>query len=351
IRIDSASAKSGRFFPTDNLSIQAQDFRIKLADSLNIIAFQNLSVSSEDQNFSLDSLEVIPRYGKLQFAWRHGTRIDRIDLTIPEIKAEQIDFAQLSDSAKFHAGYLEINKARLEDYMNRGVPGGPPKIKTLPFVTFKKMQQPIKIDSLNIHDSYISYSEYHSKAPRAGIVTFEKLNGIFRDISNYPEDKAKGLTTTLDVSSQVMGSGPLEVHFEFPMDTQNAFHKIKGKLGNMSITDFNDMSRYVAKVYINKGLLNSLEFEMVLNKDKANGSVIMNYENLKFSVVDIQTQKQEGLKENLVTFLGNNLLIKKNNTPETGMQAGTIDFKRDKTKSIFNYWWKSLLSGIKDSAK
>src|SRR5699024_11970210 len=89
----------------------------------------------------------------------------------------------------------------------------------------------------------------------------------------------------------------------------------------------------------------------VCSSDLANGSVIMNYENLKFSVVDIQTQKQEGLKENLVTFLGNNLLIKKNNTPETGMQAGTIDFKRDKTKSIFNYWWKSLLSGIKDSAK
>src|SRR5699024_12518723 len=120
--------------------------------------------------------------------------------------------------------------------------------------------------------------------------------------------------------SQVIGSGPLEVHLEFPMDTQNYFHKIKGKLGRMSVTDFNDMSRYVAKVYINKGLLNSLEFEMVLNKDKANGSVIMNYENLKFSVVYIQIQKQEGLKENLVTFLGNNILTKKNNTHETVIQ-------------------------------
>src|SRR5699024_11764517 len=108
-----------------------------------------------------------------------------------------------------------------------------------------------------------------------------------------------------------MWAGTLDVNFEFPIDTQNAFHKIKGKLGNMSLTDFNDMSRYVAKVYINKGLLNSLEFEMVLNKDKANGSVIMNYENLKFSVVDIQTKKQKGLKENLVTFLGNNQLINK----------------------------------------
>src|SRR5699024_1570885 len=180
------------------------------------------------------------------------------------------------------AGYIEINKARLEDYMNRGVPGGPPDIKTLPFVRFKNMQQPIKIDSLKIHDSYISYSEYHSKAPRAGIVTFEKLNGTFHDISNYPEDKAKGLTTTLDVRSQVMGTGPLEVHFEFPMDTQNAFHKIKGKLGSMPMMDFNSMSRYVAKVYINKGLLNSLEFEMTLNRDKSNGTVIMNYKNLKF---------------------------------------------------------------------
>src|SRR5699024_2185823 len=131
------------------------------------------SVSSENQNFSLDSLDVIPRYVKLQFAWRHGTRLDRIYLTIPKIIVAQIDFAQLIDSAKFYASYFEIHKARFEYYMNRGVPDGPPDIKTLPFVRFKNMQQPIKIDSLKIHDSYISYSEYHSKAPRAGIVTFE----------------------------------------------------------------------------------------------------------------------------------------------------------------------------------
>src|SRR5699024_1012573 len=155
------------------------------------------------------------------------------------------------------------------------------------------------------HDSYISYSEYHSKAPGAGIVTFEKLNGIFRDISNYPEDKAKGLTTTLGVSSQVMGCGPLESRFEFAMDTQNAFHKIKGKLRHTSITDINDILRYVENFYINAGLLNSVEFEIVLNNDKANGLVIMIYVNLKISVVDIPTQKHDGLKENLVTFLVN----------------------------------------------
>ena len=36
------------------------------------------------------------------------------------------------------------------------------------------------------------------------------------------------------------------------------------------------------------------------------------------------------------------------NVPEH-KRTGVIDFHRDTSKSIFNYWWKSLLTGIKSA--
>jgi hypothetical protein len=60
---------------------------------------------------------------------------------------------------------------------------------------------------------------------------------------------------------------------------------------------------------------------------------------------------EDGKKDNLKTFLLNTFILKKNmdgSLPEEE-RTGTISFERDKTRSIFNYWWKSLFSGIKSA--
>lgn len=351
IRVDSASAQSGRLFITDDISLNVRDFMIHLSDNLNTIAFDHLSISSDDQTVALDSLQLIPRYGKLEFARRHGTTIDRIDLSIPDIRFESVNFPQLVESARIYAGYGHISDPRLEDYLNRGIPSGPPVAKPLPFIAFRDLNIAVKMDSLRIENAYISYSEYVGDTPRAGTITFEETNAIFRNISNYPEDVDEGITTTLDAESRVMGTGLLDAHFEFPMDTQNGFHKVEGKLHEMPMPHFNEMMEHVAFIRIDNGQLDSLTFEMTLNQEESSGTLVMNYENFSISVLDKQSIKQHGLLENFKTFLANNFIVRKQNTPGNDMQAGRIGFERDESKSIFNYWWKSLLSGIKESIR
>jgi len=351
IYIDSASATSERLFPTDEISFSAQDFRIKLPDSLNIIAFKRLNIESSQQNIILDSLQLIPRYGKQEFVRRHGSPIDRIELVIPVLSINHFNFSALADSGKFFAANLSVDRANLKDYMNRSIEGGPPKYKPMPFITFRDLKYPIKLDSLTINNSFIAYSEYEGNTPKAGTVTFEHLNAIFKNISNLSTDSAQGLTTTLDAQAQVMGSGKLETHFEFPMNTKNAFHKVEGQLGAMPIADFNRMMKYVAFLRVDKGKLNNLKFEMTLNNDQSSGTLVMDYEDLKVSVLDRQSAEQKGLTEDIKSFFVNSILVKKANTPKSGMDAGQINFERAKDKSIFNYWWKSLLSGIKDTDK
>ncbi len=351
IRIDSASAQSGRLFPTDNISVDMRRLMYNLSDSVNKIKVGRVDISSANKTIDVDSLQLIPRYPRFEYSRQNGLRKDRIDLDVPVLTLSAVDFSALADSGRFYAKYGEINNARMTDFLNRAIRGGPPEPKTMKFIAFRNSKQPIKIDSLKVNNAYISYSEYAGDTPQAGTVTFEQLNGVFRNISNYPADIKQGITTTLDVHTQVMGSGPLEVHFEFPMDTREGFHKINGTLGSMSITDFNPILEHVAFVRVDRGMLNSLEFDMTLNEDRSNGTLIMKYENLKISVLDRNSIKQRGLKENIFTFLANNIMVNENNMPGEDMQAGRIQFERIKHKSMFNYWWKSLLSGIKESVK
>lgn len=351
IRVDSVSAESGRTFVTDDISIDAGDFMFELSDSVNTVRFDALHISSDDQTIAMDSLQLIPRYPRFEYGRRHGTKKDRIELDIPKIRFKGVDFSRFVDSARIYAQYGTVNNARVQDFLNRNVTPGPPKSKTLPFIVFRNLGQKIKIDSLKINNAFISYSEYLGETPRAGKVTFEQLNASLYDISNYPDDIQQGITTVMDARARVMGNGLLDTHFEFPMDTENSFHKINGRLSSMPITDFNRMLKYVAFVRMDTGMLNSLEFDMTLNEDHSNGTLIMKYENLEISVLDKKSIEQKGLLENLMTFVANNFVVRKNNTPESGMQAGRIQFERVKHKSIFNFWWKSLLSGIKESIK
>ncbi|MBN2732058.1 MAG: hypothetical protein JXR26_06495 [Balneolaceae bacterium] len=351
IRVDSASAKSGRTFFTDDISIEAGGFMFKLSDSVNTVRFDALQISSDDQTIAMDSLQLIPRYPRFEYSRRYGTKKDRINLDIPKVRFEGVDFSRFIDSARIYAQYGTIDNARLHDFLNRSARSGPPKPRTLPFVMFRDLGQKIKIDSLKINNAFISYSEYIGETPRPGKITFEQLNASLYDISNYPDDIQQGITTVMDARTRVMGNGLLNAHFEFPMDSENGFHKINGRLSSMPITDFNRMIEYVAFVRIDTGMLNSLKFDMTLNKERSNGTLIMKYENFKISVLDKKSITQKGLLENLMTFVANNFVVRKNNTPESGMQAGRIQFERVEDKSIFNFWWKSLLSGIKESIK
>jgi hypothetical protein len=56
-------------------------------------------------------------------------------------------------------------------------------------------------------------------------------------------------------------------------------------------------------------------------------------------------------KDNLKTFIINTFVLKKNMDDRLPAEkrTGTVLFYRDTTRSTFNYWWKSLSSGLKSA--
>jgi hypothetical protein len=48
------------------------------------------------------------------------------------------------------------------------------------------------------------------------------------------------------------------------------------------------------------------------------------------------------------SVLANTFKVKSDNTGEN-IRTGAINVEREINKSVFNYWWKSMLSGLKSS--
>src|SRR5699024_2092918 len=186
---------------------------------------------------------------------------------------------------------------------------------------------------IKVKDSYVSYAEYHPPAPKAGKVTFKNLNAMFYNVTNYPKAIENGDSTNVYAKANVMGKGLLQVHWTFPLGTHDAFHKVRGSLSQMPLTAFNPILKYVAFIKINHGILHSMKFNFTANDDRAEGSVIMDYKNLKISVLKKKTAKKQGIVKKIISFVANTLLIDQDNTKKGGIHEGKVDFQRNNYKS------------------
>ncbi|HYH55432.1 MAG TPA: hypothetical protein VD772_02405, partial [Anseongella sp.] len=88
-------------------------------------------------------------------------------------------------------------------------------------------------------------------------------------------------------------------------------------------------------------------FSFEADSSRSKGSMKFYYNNLSVELLG-KEDSEENMK--VASALANMLLLNSSNPPPEGpLRTGTISFRRIKNKSIFNYLWKSLLSGFKVS--
>jgi len=199
---------------------------------------------------------------------------------------------------------------------------------------------------LKLIDAKVTYEEFPEKGYHPGYITFEKLNATLDHLTNrdhYPDYKQ----ATLKASTYVMGKGLLNAEFSLPYG-KSQIYNAKGGLDNFSLYRLNPMLENVAFMSVTSGKLNHLAFNFDYTDLKSNGTVLVNYENLKINSL---TKEKDSEKNEIMTFIVNTIL-KKNKTEELDKERrrGTVEFDRDRRRAIFHYWLRSLLSGIKSSA-
>jgi hypothetical protein len=74
--------------------------------------------------------------------------------------------------------------------------------------------------------------------------------------------------------------------------------------------------------------------------------MIFKYEDCKVDLLN-KTKKKGG--NDLISFLANAFVIKSNNPANGDLREAKMAYTRDKNKSMINFWWKTILSGLKDT--
>jgi hypothetical protein len=297
---------------------------------------------------TIDSLKIKPLYAKKEFVRKRRYETDRIECVFPSIILEGINTPALFQN---ELAIRQVSTAfEMSVYRDKRMPNEN-EFKALPDSLLRKLPMAVTIDSMKILDSQITYEEFAEKADSAGSVTFRNLEATFYDISNR---NAKAME--LEARAKFMNDGEIQIHATFFNSAKP--HFITGSIRNLRLARINPMLKPATGVSIESGQLELMKFDFRYNNVQSDGHLLLNYHDLK--LVSLREKKRRGDhkkdKKEVVTAVAKTVLINAfikddlDKHDPLSKRTGMIHFVRDQEKFIFNFWWKSLLSGLKSAS-
>ncbi len=344
LKIDSISTiqstvKSSFHHLIGNLS----KIKIKKKNGLYTSQVDKIEFNSNDQSLFIDSLKLIPNYGKYEFAHVHEKQVSRLDLSVHNIGIMGLNYHKLFDSL-ISIQKIAIHGANLHSFRDKRVAFKNGYIN-MPMRSLEELEFALEIDSILIDSTKIIVEEFAEQAIRPGRISFLNLSATMTRLSNrYYENKPT--YSQLDAKANIMGNGRISASFRFPLDG-SPLYSAKGSVSNMPLTDLNPILENSAQIRIESGILNELYFNFNYTDYKSVGTIEINYNDLQLTKLNSDKEKSV---DRLNTVLINAFLKKtKDETTEQRKRMGIIDQDRDRHRFVFNLWWKSIQSGLKSS--
>jgi hypothetical protein len=138
-----------------------------------------------------------------------------------------------------------------------------------------------------------------------------------------------------------------KVNFPIP-SAKSEFH-FMGHVGELDLTALNEMLIPLGAIEVRSGFNEEVNINFRGNDEYAEGLMEFRYNNLKIDMLDRKTYQSKGFGNNLKTIFANSFVVSSKNPRWFKLQQGNIFFERIESRSIFNFWAKSLLSGTVSS--
>ena len=305
-----------------------------------------IEFSSISRTASADSLLLTPLLEADDFFDTVGYRTDRMTGSATSLRLNGFDVNRFLNDGIVLSENAFIGEPELTLFRNKNYPRRENRPnKPLPQELLRELEIPVMIEAITIEDAAIRYSEIAENAENSGYIEFANTDARLLNTTNIDSLIRKNSSWTVEASTRVMDKGELDLSFQFPLNEE--YHTITGRMRKMSAMELNHALEPIASVRIESGDITTLRFEMRLRKSEAIGFLEVIYDDLKISVLDKKTGGKN-FRSRITSFLANHLKIKKENDANDP-RMGAISYQREPEKSFFNYWWKSLRTGLKTS--
>ncbi|MES2558116.1 MAG: hypothetical protein V4590_00130 [Bacteroidota bacterium] len=297
------------------------------------------------------------KLGKKKYIESKDFQTDWLSVKMASFAIYDINWKLLLLNNRFFAEKVLLVSPDIYVFRDKRIPSKY-KYRALPATLLRQMKFQLSIPAIQIEDGKITYEELTKKNSEKIKVPFYHLWATIHHLSTDTMYIVDHPVMLIDAESAVFDSVKTSISYSANMLSPSDAFSMKGTIESFSAQMLNKYITSATRVFINDGFVKSIEFTFTANEDEANGTMMMDYHNLKVTILKQEEKgevKRRALKSALVNlFIRNEDKKQKKsalheappNTPIVSGHTGTIHFKRRKDRFIFNYWWNSFKSGV-----
>ena len=300
------------------------------------IKTNNISTSKKD--IKVKKFKLLPLCSREEFVQKIPKEKDLFTLLADEISFHKMNWGFKNEVFFFHTNSILLDKVNANIYRGK-MPVDNLSKKELYNKLLRDIKANIKVDTLEIKNSFLTYEEEKTFEKGPGKLFFSNFNmSVFNLESGY--NKKKLPDVQIKINCDFMKKSPLKVNWSFNVLDKTEGFKIAGTIFKFNAEELEEFTKPYINVKI-KGVLDEVYFDFTGNDFVNNGKFSLKYDDLKVEVY----QNDKRLKKNkFLSAIGN--LFVKNDSDET-IKTTEIEVERNQEKSFYNFLWISIADGLK----
>ena len=339
IELNSETLASRLPFNFGNVSVRSKNLKYQVGE------FEHLFIDSlhlKNQRSMFSEVKFKTKYGKRELSQIIKKERDHFNVEIASVEILGQDMGFHGDSIfDFSSKNIVFEQPKLEVYRDKLVADDTTR-KDLYSKMLRILNIDLTIDEVNIKNGTIVYEEKVKAENKAGQLKFNQLDANITKLSNtYPE----GEKTKIDISAIFMENTPLKVDWQFDVNNVNDQFTFAADLGLLKADHLNPFMQPNLNIKLEGELLKTY-FTIDANANK--GSIDLKTDYDQFDIVILKSNGRE--KNKFLSNIVNLFVAKSSDKKENDFRYGSsTEVDRDKTKSVFNYVWLNVKSGLQSA--
>lgn len=343
VRIDEKPSRG--FMHANDFSFRIPN--LKRQEKLYQFALGEIFYSSVSNRFSAVDIRIIPNFSKERHQKQMGFQSDYFKGKIDSLVIEQPDIRHWFDKEELAGQQLSVHGLSMAIYRDKRLPFDESRRPDMLQDMIKSIKYPILLDSLKLIHSDISYTEQPESGNPDGTIRFTNIQARLKPFSNMKSGTGKIPDFNMDGTAIIMDSCQLKTSINFRMNHPENLFTATGSLSQFNMRILNPVLEPLASVSMRSGRVNRFDFNFSADKTSAAGQLFFGYDDMKISVLET---KNGNTKEAWFTsFLANSLMLNSKNPRGKELLPVEINVSRDEKRSVLNYLWKSVFSGIRNT--
>ncbi|RDV16745.1 hypothetical protein DXT99_02895 [Pontibacter diazotrophicus] len=337
-------------FRADEIGVLVRDYSYLLPDSLYRLDIGEIRTSLQEQSLYIDSLRLLPLYGRDEFMSRLTYENDRFDVHVPQVQLRGIDLDALFNNQDIIIGQALLLNPLLDIYRDKRIPEDPDRRPPTPQEMLRQVEYYVDVDTITVEGANLTYAEVAPNGEKPGVLSFVDANMEAYNVTNVATLLSQDSIAPVNASALLMGESELSVQFLFHLNHPEDLYTYEGTLQPMDFSALNPLFKNLIFVSIEDGKIDKAAFSVKSTEHMAEGQMRFFYNDFEILLIDEDNPDKPGFLRKSGSWLLNKFIIKSNNPAgRRDLREGNIEVERDYSKSVFNHMGKAMIDGITSS--